>query len=169
MIREFLTRFVVKSGRKLGDNRGNATIELALSFSVLVMPLMLGTAETAFLVYDSIEVSNAAHAGAMYGMMSSTFASDNTGIQNAARAEASDLGTNLSVTPTMYYACSSSPTGTHYSTEAAAGAVCPKNGSNHYLQFIKVASSASINPPLKIPGLPHTWTLNGVSVMEVQE
>lgn len=102
-------------------------------------------------------------------MMSSTFANDSTGIQNAARADASDLGTNLSVTPTAYYACSAAPTGTQYTTETAAAAVCPKNGSNHYLEFIQVASTATIVPPLKIPGMPGTWTLQGLSVMEVQE
>lgn len=32
--------------QKLKDNSGNATVELALTFSVLVAPLMLGTAET---------------------------------------------------------------------------------------------------------------------------
>jgi Flp pilus assembly protein TadG len=164
-----LTIAVVAGCRKLNDNSGNATIELALAFSVLVTPLMLGTAETAFLVYDSIEISNAAHAGAMYGMISSTFAGDNTGIQNAARADASDLGTSLTVTPTVYYACSAAPTGTHYTTEASAGAACPKNASNHYLQFIQVASTATITPPLKIPGMPGSWNLQGLSVMEVQE
>lgn len=172
MIRNFFDRIqcAVSAGcRKLKDNSGNATIELALAFSVLAMPLMLGVSEVAFLVYDSIEVSDSAHAGAMYGMISSTFASDSTGIQNAAKADAADLGTSMSVTPTMYYACSATPTGTKYSTETAASAACPKNASNHYLQFIQVASTATITPPLKIPGMPGAWTLQGLSVMEVQE
>ena len=69
----------------------------------------------------------------------------------------------------MYYACSATPTGTKYSTETAAAAACPKNASNHYLQFVQVASTATITPPLKIPGMPGAWTLHGLSVMEVQE
>src|ERR1700739_3595037 len=94
---------------------------------------------------------------------------DTTGIQKAAQAEAADFGTNVTVTPTSYYACSNAVDGTQYSTEAAASAVCPANASNHYLQFVKVVSSMNINPPVQCPGLPKTWTETGTSVMEVQE
>jgi Flp pilus assembly protein TadG len=160
---------VVAQYRRLSDNSGNATMELALAFSVLVTPIMMGASETAFLIYDSIEVSNAANAGAMYGMISSTFAADSNGIQSAAQAEASDFGAALTVTPTAYYACSSAVGGTQYSTQAAASAVCPANASNHYLQFVQVSTTATLNPPVQIPGLPKTWTLRGLSVMEVQE
>ncbi|HTB98640.1 MAG TPA: TadE family protein [Terracidiphilus sp.] len=167
-----LGRFKARARRvteKLGDTSGNASIELALAFSFLLTPLMLGTAEIAFVVYDSIEVSNAASAGAMYGMISSTLASNPSGIQAAAQAEASDFGSNLSVTSSEYYACSSSIGGTQYTTQAAAAVVCPANASNHYLQFVQVNSTATVTPPVRIPGLPATWTLHGTSVMEVQE
>ncbi|MGO9434559.1 MAG: TadE/TadG family type IV pilus assembly protein [Terracidiphilus sp.] len=150
-------------------NAGNASVELALVFSVFGAPMMLGTAQVAFLVYDSIEVSNAAHAGAMYGMISSTFAGDSAGIQAAAQGEATDFGTNLTVTPTTYYACSAALGGTQYSTQSAASAACPANATNHYLQFVQVASTASVKSPIEVPGLPKTWTLQGFSVMEVQE
>ena len=155
--------------RRLSNSSGNASVELALAFSFIITPLMLGTTEVAFLVYDSIEVSNAATAGAMYGMISSTLASNTSGIQAAAQAEASDFGTSLTASPTVYYACSAALGGTQYSTQAAAAAACPANASNHYLQFIQVNSTASVTPPVRIPGLPTTWTLRGQSVMEVQE
>jgi len=161
-------RFVAKL-KKLRSSRGNASIELALAFSFLITPLMLGSVEVAYMVYDSIEVSNAASAGAMYGMISSTLASNTAGIQAAAQAEASDFGSNLSVTPTVYYACSEALGGTQYSTQSAASAACPANASNHYLEFVQVASSVNVQPPVQIPGLPKTWTLQGQSVMEVQE
>jgi hypothetical protein len=155
--------------KRLTDNAGNAALELAFAFGVFGTPLLLGTSELAVVIYDSIELSNCAHAGAMYGMMSSTFAGDTTGIQNAAQAEAADFGTNVTVTPTTYYACSSAVDGTQYSTQTAAAAACPANASNHYLQFVKVVSSMNINPPVKCPGLPKTFTVTGTSVMEVQE
>jgi Flp pilus assembly protein TadG len=160
---------VVAGCRRLEDNRGSATLELALVFSFLAAPIMLGTAETAFMIYDSIEVSNAAHAGAMYGMISATFAQNTATIQAAAQAEAPDLKGNMTVTPTTYFACSATPGGTQYSTQTAATQACGSGSSNHSLQFIQVATSASINPPVHIPGLPKTWTLTGFSVMEVQE
>jgi Flp pilus assembly protein TadG len=155
--------------KRLADNSGNAALELALAFGIFGTPMLLGTSELAMVIYDSIELSNCAHAGAMYGMMSSTFAGDTTGIQNAAQAEAADFGTNVTVTPTTYYACSSAVDGAQYSTQTAAAAACPANASNHYLQFVKVVSSMNINPPMRCPGLPNTWTVSGTSVMEVQE
>lgn len=154
--------------RSLGDSAGNATIELALAFSLICVPLMLGTLQAAFMVYDSIEVSNAAHAGAVYGMGSSTLAQDSTGIQTAAQAEAADFGTGLSISSSSYYVCSTAMTGTQYATQAAASAICP-SGANHPLQFVQVASSANVTPPIQVPGLPKTWTLRGSSLMEVAQ
>lgn len=164
-----LTGLLAAARKRLSDDSGNAIVELALGISFLILPLMLASTQVAFMVYDSIEISNAAHAGAMYGMFSSTLASDTAGITNAARAEASDFGSGLNVTTTTYYACSASLTGTQYSTSAAASSACPSNASNHYLQFVQVSSSAAVVSPITFPGLPKTWTLTGNSVMEVQE
>jgi hypothetical protein len=155
--------------KRLTDNAGNAALELAFAFGVFGTPLLLGTSELAVVIYDSIELSNCAHTGAMYGMMSSTFAGDTSGIQKAAQAEAADFGTNVTVTPTTYYACSNAVDGTQYTTQSAAALACPANASNHYLQFVKVVSSMSFVPPVQCPGLPKTWTVSGSSVMEVQE
>ncbi len=72
-------------------------LRFALAFAFFGTPLLLGSSLLALMVYDSIEISNCAHAGAMYAMMSSTFAGDTTGIQNAAQADASDFGSNVNV------------------------------------------------------------------------
>jgi Flp pilus assembly protein TadG len=155
--------------KELGNNAGTATVELSLLLSLFGFPLLLGTVETSMLLHDSIEVSNAAHAGAMYGMMSSTFAADTAKIKAIAQADASDIGANLVVTPTSYYACSAAIDGAQYATEGAASAVCPSGAANHYLQFIQVVTSASITAPIQIAGLPKTLILSGSSVMEVEE
>lgn len=155
--------------KHLRRDAGNAALELAFTFGIFGTPLLLGSTEIAMLVYDSIEISNCAHAGAMYGMMSSTFAADSAGIQSAAQAEAADFGSNVTVTPTTYYACSNAVDGTQYSTQPAAATACPANASNHYLQFVNVVASMSITPPVQLPGLQKTWTVKGSSTMEVQE
>ena len=159
---------ILASRRRLAPNDGGAFVELALLMSFFGAPLMLGTSEMGFVIYDSIEVTNAAHAGAMYGMISSTFAADASGIKAAALEEAPDIGSNLTVTPTIYYACSSALGGTQYSTQAAANSACA-SGSNHSLEFIQVATTTSLTSPIQIAGLPNTWTLGSTSVMEVQE
>jgi Flp pilus assembly protein TadG len=163
-------RKIIKEGiRRIRCNSGNSTLEFAVVFSFFGVPLLLGTTEVASVVYDSIEVSNAAHAGASYAMMSSTFASDGPGIQNAAQADAADFGTNLTVTSTPYYACSAAVDGTQYSTQIAASVACPANASNHYLQFVQVVSKVTVNPPVQLPGLPKSWTVSGSSIAEVEE
>lgn len=154
--------------RWLREDSGSALVEMALSISLIGTPLLVGTMELGTMMFNSIEVSNAAHAGAAYGMMSSTFAANSAGIIAAAQGEAVDFGTNLSVTPTVYYACSQSLAGTQYSTLTAANAAC--TGSlNHSLEFVQVNTSATVAPPIRCPGLPATYTLVGESVMEVEE
>jgi Flp pilus assembly protein TadG len=155
--------------RLCASESGNAVVEFALGVSFLLAPLLLGTSELGFIIYESIEVSNAAHAGAVYGSYSNTYAADTTGIQTIARSEAADFGTALTVTSSTYYACSQAMTGTQYSTSTAAAAVCPSTASSHYLYFVKVNTTASFAPPIRIPGLPTTWTLTGSSVMEVPQ
>jgi len=132
------------------------------------VPVLFGTVEMATFVYGSIEVSNASHAGTMYGMTSSTLAGDTAGMTTAAQAEASDFGTNLTVTPTSYYACSAALGGTQFATQSAASSACTGAG-NHTLQFVQVAVSAPVTPPIHCPGLPTTFNLTNTSVMEVEE
>ncbi len=119
-------------------------------------------------IYESIEVQNAASAGAMYGMQSSTYASDATGIATAARNEASGLGSNLTVTPITYYACSQDLGGAQYTTQSAAATACTGSG-NHSLQFVQVLTSSNVTSAIHAAGLPASWTVKGQSVMEVEE
>jgi Flp pilus assembly protein TadG len=151
--------------------RGDALVELALALSILGLPLLVGTADMGFVVYDSIEVANAAHAAALYGMQSSTYAANTSGMTAAAQTEASDFGTALTVTPTPYYACSNAIGGTQYtgsSAQSNATAACT-GGTNHALEFVQVNTSATVTPPIHLPGLAHTFTVTGSSVMEVEQ
>jgi len=152
----------------LHDESGSALIELGLVLSFLGVPMLLGTVYVGTLLADYIEISNASHAGAVYAMRSSTYAEENTGIIAAAQAEASDFGTNLTVTPSMYYACSNAVAGTQYATLVLANAACT-GGSSHTLQFVKVTVSVPVTPSSKFPGLPRSMTLSSTSVMEVEE
>jgi Flp pilus assembly protein TadG len=164
----FATCAMRATGRLFRGRSGSSTIELALIMVCLGVPLMLGTAEVGFLVYDSIEISNAAHAGAMYGMQSNTNASNTSAITTAAQTEASDFGTNLTVTPSVFWVCSTAESGTQYSTSSAATTACTGSG-NHPLEYLQVSVSAPATPPIHFPGLPASYTLSGNSIMEVEE
>jgi Flp pilus assembly protein TadG len=151
----------------LSDESGNAIVELALVVPLVFVPLLLGSMELAQVVFDSIEVSNAAHAGANWGMMNSTSTGLDTGITTAAQGEAMDFGTSLTVTPTVYWACSAALSGTQYTSLSAAMSGCTGT-SNHPLEMIKVVTSAPVTIPIKCPGLPSTFTLTGLSVTETE-
>ncbi len=152
---------------------GGALVELAIMLALLGVPLLLGTADIATLIYSSIEVSNAAHAGAIYGMQSAADANNSADIIIAAQDEASDIPTaNMNVTPSVFYACSASESGTQYpgTTEGEAEATSDCAGAgNHPLEFVQVVAAVSVTPPFHCPGLPATLKLRSTSVMEVEE
>jgi Flp pilus assembly protein TadG len=154
--------------RLLRAESGGALVEMALCIPLLGAPVLIGTAETGMALYDSIEVSNAAHAGTAYGMMSSTYAASSSGMISAAQGEAPDLGSALNVTPTTYYACSQSIAGTQYTSQSAANSACT-GSSNHSLEFVQVITTATVPIPFRVPGLPTSFYLASTSVMEVEE
>ncbi|WP_263375604.1 TadE/TadG family type IV pilus assembly protein [Granulicella aggregans] len=157
--------------RLLRNESGNALVELVVLVAILGVPLLLGTAEIGLMVYDSIEISNAARVGTAYAMQSSTFASNTSGIVTAAQADASDFGTRLAVTPLVYYACSNNITGTQYTgtnAQANATSACA-GGTNHPIQFVQVTTSITITPPIHCPGLPTSFPITSSSVAEVEQ
>ena len=162
-----MKRADVEMSPRVGE-RGNSVVELAV-FLVFLGPLLIfGTAEMATVTYASIEVANAAHAGAMYGMVNSTNAANTSTIQSAAQGEAADFGSNLTVTPTTFYACATAQSGTQYSTQSAATTACTGTG-NHALLFVSVKVSTAVSPPFHVPQLLSSYTVTGTSVMQVQQ
>lgn len=150
---------------------GSALVELALVVGLLGVPLLLGTAEFAPILYDYAEVGNAAHAAALYGTQSTIFAADTLGMINAAQTEAADFGTSLVVTPLTYYVCSGAVGGAQYTGANAlrnAQAACTGTA-NHPLQMVQVLAVLQMTPPVQCPGLPTSFQLSGTSVMEVQQ
>lgn len=160
--------------RNLRGESGNAIVEMAVILAFLGPPLLFGTTDMAMLLYSSIEISNAAHAGAMFAMTDPNVATDTADITLAAQADASDYGTKLTVTPTAYYACSSAQDGVQYpvttdgSGLASAVAACPSTAVNHYLEYVQVVVSAPVTLPFSCCGLKSPVTLTRSSVMEVE-
>jgi hypothetical protein len=101
-------------------------------------------------------------------MTSSTFAEDSANIVAAAQAETNRFGSNLSVSSSIYYVCSTAVSGTQYSTQTLANAACT-GGSSHSLELISVTASASVTPPGSFRGYARTVTVSSTSVMEVEE
>jgi len=153
---------------RMRDDAGGALIETAIALGLFGIPLLLGTVYSSFLLTSYIDVTDAAHAGAIYAMRSSTFAEDTTGIVTAAQGDASRFGSSLTVTSGIYYVCSDSQDGTQYATQSDATAACT-GASTHPLEFVQVTASAPVTPPTTFPGMPKTMTLSSTSAMEVEE
>ena len=135
---------------------GNGLIELALVLPVLFL-LLLGAADFGRAYYLVIEVSNAAHTGALYGSQNPT---DTTGMQQAAVADAQDVPnfTTSSVTATYGCECSdgSSPVASCTTTPTCA---------NNVVDYVQVNTSVSYSAIFPYPGIPSPLTLRGSSRM----
>jgi len=158
----------------LCDESGNALIELAMIFTFLGIPMLWGTSQMGVLVYDSIEVSNAANAGAVYGAKDTTHAANTAGITTAAQADATDFpranmgNSALTVTSNYFYYCANAVGGANpkLSTNASCGAA---GTSNETMEFVQVTTSATVTPILKFPGVPSSYTVRGNAVLTVQQ
>ncbi len=136
---------------------GQSLMEVALMVPVLTT-ILVGAVEVARLDYAGIETSNAARAGAQYGAQNHTTAADTNGMQNVATAAGADV-TNLQATASSFCVCSD---GTSI-TCSNAGTTC----SARIIEYVQVNTSASITPTFQLPGLPKTYTLQGVTVERV--
>jgi Flp pilus assembly protein TadG len=141
-------------------NSGGALVEIALLAPVFVA-VLLGATEFAILAYQAIEVSDAARAGVAYGSQSTSTASNSSQMQKVAKAASPDVSA-LQATPSMFYACSSTPA-THSSTSPTNCAT-----GDHVLTYVEVTTTATVTPTIHVPGLPSSYTLNGLAIMRVQ-
>src|SRR5271155_2059321 len=132
------------------DDIGQAFVELALALPIFFL-LLIGAAEFALLAYAGIEVSNAARAGVAYGAQSAATASDLTGMATAATNDGSNVA-GLSATATELWSCSNAA-----STLSPAPPTC--TAGNRVLNYVQVNTTAAVSPPIRLPGLPTTFTL----------
>lgn len=142
-------------GHAKGEH-GGALIEAALTLPILFL-LLLGATQFALVEYQAIEVTNAANAGAQYGTSSPVTARDTTGIQLAATSDAANIAMS---TPLVSISCICSNGG----ASTCANTDC---SSSHIEQILTVQTQATYTPPFRWPGLPTTFTLNGVAVRKV--
>jgi hypothetical protein len=139
------------------NTAGGAILELALLVPVF-STMLLGAAEFARLAYASIEATNAAGAGVAYGSQSSATASDLAGMRTAAINDGGDVA-GLSAVASEFWSCSTAPATQFSSPPTCTGA--------RVLNYVQVRTTATVNPIIHVPGLPTTFTLNGLAIMRV--
>ena len=150
-------RHILRSGTILTGESGQGLLEMALLTPILLL-LALGVIELGRLAYFSIEVANAARAGAQYGSQSLVAASDNAGIISATQSDAPDL-TLSAITPGRYCSCAGGATSTCASTD------CPSP--DHRLVYVQVNATGILNTLFNYPGIGASFTVSRQAVMRV--
>jgi Flp pilus assembly protein TadG len=155
--------------RRAGGETGNALVELAVCLPLLVLTL-IGTADFARVFYDSIELTNAAGAAALYvafcpghssnpGLMetTATAAVNITGVTAAAARNcqcADDTGTFSATTPAND--CTS-----------AVATVC--TGGTHRVMTVTVTTTKTFTTLVNFIGIPSTINLIRSATLRVTE
>jgi len=148
---------------------GQATLELALSLPLFAL-LILGTAEIANLAWNSVQVNNAARAGAAYASLSRANAASTSEIQIAAQNEAPKIITSptTQVSSTQIcYCISGSTTTTDSGCTNTTLTTCP---SPDIIQVaVRVNVNAPVTPLVRYAGLPASYTIHAQATLGVEQ
>jgi Flp pilus assembly protein TadG len=139
--------------------RGQSALELGIAVPVLAL-ILLGAADFGRVFFVGIAVNNAARAGAQYGSQSLIAAANAAGMQTAATTDGSNIP---SLTATASQCTCETPRG---SVAACPDSYCDANAT---ATFVEVDTSAPFSTLVNYPGIPHTMTLTGKAVMQVQQ
>lgn len=154
----------LRIGRKtIRGEEGSALVEFAVMLSFVLLPMLTGIAGFGLWVYDSIEVSDAAHEGAGYA--SNSFRNSGTvpsDVATVAQAAEPNIPTSMQRAPTVACGCAAPATG---SCTGVTTSTC----SSGSILYVTVTTQASIPSPIgmSLLGIPSTMQLNGASTFEL--
>lgn len=150
-----MTSYRIK--RFLQCSSGQGLVETALTASLLVL-LLLAAVDFGRAFYMVVELKGAAHAGAVYG---SQFPTDNTGMQNVAKANASDLTSSSSANfqATADWGCECSD-GSHAQAESSGSCATPTCTGLNEIYYVTVTTTASYSPLVPWPGVPSAMNMS---------
>ncbi len=143
----------------LRNEAGVSLIETALLLPVLLL-MMVGAVDFGRAYYAAIEVQSAAEAGALYGVQ---YPSDTAGMISAAKADATNV---TGLTPLAYFGCECFDGTSTVSSCTKTPTTC---GTNNFINYAEVDTTATYTTLLKYPGIPSTITLTGKARMRSAE
>jgi Flp pilus assembly protein TadG len=154
---------MLKRKRFTASQRGVAMAEFALMLPLFVL-LLVGIIELGRLAYFTIQVGNAAHAGAQYASLSHT----NTAVSAAALADGQNtIDPAMAATYNSVCACWNPATQTEtVPTAAACSAQCT---GGYRITYAQVTVKGTIKTLFNYGalGLPSSWAVSRTSIMRV--
>jgi Flp pilus assembly protein TadG len=132
--------------------RGLAAVEFSIVGLVLVL-LLVVAADYGRIFATSIAVTNAARAGAQYGIQSASTWANTAGMQAAALADGNEVD-GLTATATNFCECT-----------AGTAVSCITPGCSSPRRYVSVTASATFAPLTALPGLPGSVTLTRTAIM----
>jgi Flp pilus assembly protein TadG len=139
---------------------GQSLVELALLTPILLL-LVIGTVDMGRYAYISIQVGNAARAGAAYGAQSPIKAADTAGIKNAALNDGENIS-GLNVTSTFVCECDNGGA----ITSTACTSACT---TGNEVTSVVVTASGSFSSLFNWPGIPSPLPLSSTAKLRVAE
>ena len=156
----------------LKSERGSSLVETALVTIFVLLPLLLGAIDFGRAYYVSIEIANAAKAGAQYGAQNMVAMQDNSHIVSMTQNEAPDVSTTcgagknacwVSGYPQAQWGCECSTNSTAAGrTPNSSACTCP---SGHPVEYVLVTTKVTYTPMFNIFGKFPPITLNSQAVM----
>lgn len=151
---------------------GNAIVEFAVIAPFLIL-MIVGVVDLSRYAYFSIQVANAARAGAAYGSQNNVTAFNGDGMAAAVVADVSPnpIGTiTASPAPTFLYGCydtTSASLATPFPAATNASGGCSV-GTQIPVPYVKVSASGSLSSLIHAPFIPASINLTSTSIMRVQ-
>ena len=134
---------------------------LVLPFLLL---LLMGIIEVGRYAALSIDVENAARAGAQYGAQNLATAADTTGMTNAALNEGQNIpGISVTPAPTVLCGCAQEP------PPGACPLASPCTAPDHQLVYVQVNARGTFNSLFNYPGIPASIVVNESAQMRVAQ
>ncbi|MBV9408309.1 MAG: pilus assembly protein [Candidatus Eremiobacteraeota bacterium] len=142
----------------LRDDRGSALAEMAV-ITPLLLFLLAGVVELGRFSAYGLTVAGAARAGVQYGAQNSATATDTTGMQNAATADASGI-TGITATASQFCQCADGSASTCLASDCA---------SSHRIVYVQVQVTGAYTSVLRYPGIQSSFPIHATAVMRVPQ
>ncbi len=153
-----MTQIITTLKKLVRRRAGNVTIEFG--FVILFMiTLALGAYDFGNLGYQKIAITNAARAGAQYGVQDQVTAADTDGMVQAARNDAADVDEVLTISARQYCSCPGQG-------EVSCSVICDDDSFSY--MYVEVTAEGQVELLFPYPYVTSPQTVASTNTMRVR-